>query len=358
MSDSSGRTETDSDAGGDDGTALTTTHASSSTEPGGASHSPSGAISNQTYVQSSTGRSNGTGEEWVELPDNFCFPAASNESVVAHRPVNADAPTKLQNSISYLYPNCWPAACGGRSCMVPFAAPLSNPRRRGQRIVQNRTTQVPVLSGKRTRDETRTRCLQVPLGYKATNKVSTTSTTRNTRAPQTLDLLELPNTIYNTPEGSHQPILPVPGPSGWADDDSSKKKTCNCTKKQCLSGYCDCFKHSVVCSTACGCCKTKCKNTEEHSVEREAARQTALAKNPNAFNIPALLKEGCNCPRGCRQNYCPCRKADQECGSKCRCGPSGCQNAGPDRASKRARISQLSVVDQNALGPHPGNFRY
>ena len=59
-----------------------------------------------------------------------------------------------------------------------------------------------------------------------------------------------------------------------------KRKSCNCTKSQCLKLYCDCFAAGDFCHN-CNC--KECFNNLENEYERQKAIRICLDRNPNAF---------------------------------------------------------------------------
>lgn len=63
-------------------------------------------------------------------------------------------------------------------------------------------------------------------------------------------------------------------------DDTGKKRRCNCTKSQCLKLYCDCFAAGEFCAN-CNC--KDCLNDQENEHERQKAIRSCLERNPNAF---------------------------------------------------------------------------
>jgi len=63
--------------------------------------------------------------------------------------------------------------------------------------------------------------------------------------------------------------------------ETKKKICCNCKKSKCLKLYCDCFAAGEFCTKDCNC--TNCYNLEEHAEERQAAIDSTLERNPDAF---------------------------------------------------------------------------
>ncbi|XP_058065654.1 protein lin-54 homolog [Anopheles bellator] len=112
-----------------------------------------------------------------------------------------------------------------------------------------------------------------------------------------------------------------------------KKRSCNCTKSQCLKLYCDCFANGELCFS-CNC--KDCHNTQDFEGDRQKAIRITLERNPNAFKPKIgsigtrdagkrLHTKGCNCKRsGCLKNYCECYEAKIPCSSNCKC--AGCRN--------------------------------
>jgi hypothetical protein len=58
------------------------------------------------------------------------------------------------------------------------------------------------------------------------------------------------------------------------------KKHCNCKNSRCLKLYCECFASGRYCH-ACNC--VACCNNQENETFRQAAVETILDRNPNAF---------------------------------------------------------------------------
>ncbi|XP_052873352.1 protein lin-54 homolog [Anopheles cruzii] len=112
-----------------------------------------------------------------------------------------------------------------------------------------------------------------------------------------------------------------------------KKRSCNCTKSQCLKLYCDCFANGELCFS-CNC--KDCHNMQDFEGDRQKAIRITLERNPNAFKPKIgsigtrdagkrLHTKGCNCKRsGCLKNYCECYEAKIACSSNCKC--AGCRN--------------------------------
>jgi len=63
--------------------------------------------------------------------------------------------------------------------------------------------------------------------------------------------------------------------------ETKKKICCNCKKSKCLKLYCDCFAAGEYCTKDCNC--TNCYNLQEHEKERQAAIDSTLERNPDAF---------------------------------------------------------------------------
>ncbi|GAB0092407.1 hypothetical protein DMENIID0001_073970 [Sergentomyia squamirostris] len=117
------------------------------------------------------------------------------------------------------------------------------------------------------------------------------------------------------------------------DDDSGKRRPCNCNRSQCLKLYCECFANGEFCKD-CNC--KECFNDLAHEDERQKAIRLCLDRNPNAFRpkigkfsaedaIRRQHNKGCNCKRsGCLKNYCECYEAKISCSSNCKC--FGCRN--------------------------------
>ena len=60
----------------------------------------------------------------------------------------------------------------------------------------------------------------------------------------------------------------------------STRKHCNCKNSRCLKLYCECFASGRYCSD-CNC--VSCCNNQENESFRQAAVETILDRNPNAF---------------------------------------------------------------------------
>lgn len=58
------------------------------------------------------------------------------------------------------------------------------------------------------------------------------------------------------------------------------KKHCNCKNSRCLKLYCECFASGRYCDN-CNC--VSCCNNKENEAFRQAAVETILDRNPNAF---------------------------------------------------------------------------
>ncbi len=58
------------------------------------------------------------------------------------------------------------------------------------------------------------------------------------------------------------------------------RKPCNCKNSRCLKLYCECFAAGSYCAD-CHC--KNCHNNIEHDLERKAAVEAILGRNPDAF---------------------------------------------------------------------------
>lgn len=130
------------------------------------------------------------------------------------------------------------------------------------------------------------------------------------------------------------------------------KKQCNCKNSRCLKLYCECFASGRYCDT-CNC--VNCFNNRENEATRQAAVETILERNPNAFRPKILGSEGsepaavartavadsarhlkgCNCKKSaCLKKYCECYQAGVYCSDMCKCGD--CRNFEVSSAEKSA----------------------
>lgn len=64
------------------------------------------------------------------------------------------------------------------------------------------------------------------------------------------------------------------------DAAAAARKHCNCKNSRCLKLYCECFASGRYCSD-CNC--VSCCNNQENESFRQAAVETILDRNPNAF---------------------------------------------------------------------------
>lgn len=94
---------------------------------------------------------------------------------------------------------------------------------------------------------------------------------------------------------------------------------CSCSKRQCRTMYCVCFRAGRACDPEiCVRCAGSCCNTEDNpaGVRRERRGFCACRKTK------------------CDKNYCECRLAGVECGPKCHCNKDCCANLGKDGMMK------------------------
>ena len=62
---------------------------------------------------------------------------------------------------------------------------------------------------------------------------------------------------------------------------SVKPLQCNCKRTRCLKMYCDCFRFKKYCTAICNC--GECANVPEHEDIRQAAIESIVGRNPEAF---------------------------------------------------------------------------
>ena len=104
-----------------------------------------------------------------------------------------------------------------------------------------------------------------------------------------------------------------------------KKKTtiCNCKKNNCLKLYCSCFKNLGVCSDICKC--ENCLNSEKFKTARDFVIKKTKIISKMAFDKffiyknKKILRNGCNCKKGCKNGYCECQKNGAFCSTICNC---------------------------------------
>ncbi|KAG1672626.1 hypothetical protein FOA52_002106 [Chlamydomonas sp. UWO 241] len=143
----------------------------------------------------------------------------------------------------------------------------------------------------------------------------------------------------------------------------TRTKQCNCKNSRCLKLYCECFASGRYCD-ACNC--VTCMNNKEHEGTRQAAVESILERNPNAFRpkiqsaeaeIAAITgtrhTKGCNCKKStCLKKYCECFQAGIFCGDICKC--VDCKNY--DGSEARAQVVAVAEMGSvlGAAGPGGG----
>ena len=109
----------------------------------------------------------------------------------------------------------------------------------------------------------------------------------------------------------------------------------NC--KDCLDGYCQCFKDGFFCDEKkCGCqtCKNKIEFIDQIRLEKIAKEKRKLKgkkinkiedfhKYVTQFNVQEQVII-CNCKKNCDLKYCKCRQANKNCHKSCKC--TDCHN--------------------------------
>ena len=87
----------------------------------------------------------------------------------------------------------------------------------------------------------------------------------------------------------------------------STRKHCNCKNSRCLKLYCECFASGRYCLD-CNC--VSCCNNQENESFRQAAVETILDRNPNAFRPKILVSKCLPCWRiqAVHQKRCSLRK--------------------------------------------------
>lgn len=143
-----------------------------------------------------------------------------------------------------------------------------------------------------------------------------------------------------------------PSKPGYTGD----RKQCNCKNSKCLKLYCECFASGRYCD---GCNCNNCFNNRQHEDKRQAAVESILDRNPNAFRpkiadgadegivtAPARHNKGCNCKKSnCLKKYCECFQAGIVCSENCKC--IDCKNF--DGSTARAVIVAHNAKHQVPL---------
>ena len=113
-----------------------------------------------------------------------------------------------------------------------------------------------------------------------------------------------------------------------------KKKQigCRCKISNCLRLHCKCFSILGYCSKLCKC--QNCLNNKNFKIPRDFVIKKTKLINKNAFkseknkfkivNGFKINLDGCNCSKGCFNDYCGCRKNGGNCSPICRC--QNCKN--------------------------------
>lgn len=99
---------------------------------------------------------------------------------------------------------------------------------------------------------------------------------------------------------------------------------CKCKNSNCLRLHCSCFKELGYCGEGCRC--TNCLNTKDNFEARNFVIQKTKKIYKKAFETKDIMikgvkinKYGCNCSKGCEDNYCGCKKINGRCSPICRC---------------------------------------
>lgn len=104
------------------------------------------------------------------------------------------------------------------------------------------------------------------------------------------------------------------------------EKGCKCNKSNCLRLHCSCFSILGFCSQFCKC--KNCLNKSEYNKPRDFVIKKTKMIYKNAFkkkskkihiNGFVINSEGCNCNKGCINNYCGCKKINGKCSPICKC---------------------------------------